>query len=63
MKCGSVTVQMLLNTSVAAGVRLFQKFFVQYLGTDSKESFTPYYMAGRQRRWGGGVGGGGEEGG
>ena len=50
---------MLLNTSEAAGVGLFQKFFVQYFFTDNKKSFTPYYIARWQRR-GKGVQGRGE---
>ena len=35
--------QMLLNATVATGMRLFQNSFPQYFGKDSKESFTPYY--------------------
>ena len=47
---------MLLNSSVAAGIRLFQKFFVQYFDTDSEESGTPL-LHGRSSREVGGEGG------
>ena len=47
---------MLLNTSAAAGIRLFQKFFVQYFGTDNEESYTPL-LHGRPSKELGGEGG------
>ena len=46
---------MLLNTSVAAGIRLFQKSFLQYFGTESEESGT--LLHGRTSREVGGEGG------